>query len=101
MIDEYSILIGVNNFCENGSQNQLVFQPFSKCATYFGNVSDISTCTAKWMSEEIIKNPSTLHDNFTPKWVDKYETPNVKLNGNCLNKLVYLIFIEIYIFFTN
>ena len=53
------------------------------------------------MSEEIIKNPSTLHDNFTPKWVDKYETPNVKLNGNCLNKLVYLIFIEMYIFFTN
>ena len=38
------------------------------------------------MSEESIKNPSTLDSSFAPKWIDTYPLAEEKINGNCLRQ---------------
>ena len=46
---------------------QIVFTPINKYPKYFSGTYKIYSWTSKWMSEDSIKNPSTLENSFAPK----------------------------------
>ena len=42
--------------------------------------------TSKGMSEKSIKNPSESGNCVARKWIDGYELPKIKFNGNCVKQ---------------
>ena len=38
------------------------------------------------MSEKSIKNPSESGNCVARKWIDSYELPKIKFNGNCVKQ---------------
>ena len=64
----------------------MVFSPVSKYLSSFSKTDNIYSWTSKEISEESIKTPFTSENSFFPKWVDGYQLPKIKVNGNCLKQ---------------
>ena len=61
-----SYLIGKSHFEEDGTQNDLVFQPISKYFTLITNTDYISSRKSKGLSDGSIKPPTTSDNSLTP-----------------------------------
>ena len=86
MINKYSTLNGAKYISLDGLQNYMVFSPVSKYLSSFSKTDNIYSWTSKEISEESIKTPFTSENSFFPKWVDGYQLPKIKVNGNCLKQ---------------
>ena len=79
-----SYVIGKSHFEEDGTQNNLVFQPLNKYFKVIDNTDFVSSWKSKGLSAETIKLPTTSYNSLTPI-VSYYGTKTrVKFNGSCL-----------------
>ena len=67
----YSILYGAKYFTEDGSQNSLVFQPFSKYFQAFTGTD--KNWKSKRLSEESTETKVTSDNSFPPRLIFIYK----------------------------
>ena len=88
---DLSYFRGKSHFEDDGTQNQLVFQPMHMCFKKIGNTDHTLSQKSKQLSDESIKHPSTS-DNIYNSLLNYVGTKiRVKFNGSCLkqNKNIY------------
>ena len=80
---DLSYFIGKNYFEEDGTQNNLVFQPFYRYFTIITNTDYISSSKSKGLSDQSFK-PPTLSDNSLTPSLDYYgDKIRIKFTKSC------------------
>ena len=86
MINSYGIPNGGKYFGITGSQNYLVFQPFSRYITGFRNTNKNFSWRLKGISEESITPQSAIGHSFDSEIIYICCKVKTKFNGICLKQ---------------
>ena len=81
-----SSFIGKSHFEEDGTQNNLVFQPINKYFKVITNAKYISSYKSKGLSDETIKPPATSDNSLSPLIDYHGNKIRLKFNGDCLKQ---------------
>ena len=81
-----SYFIGKSHFEEDGTQNDLVFQPMYRYFKMITNTGFISSWKSKLLSAESSKPPTTSDNSLTPALSYYGTKTRVKLTGSCLKQ---------------
>ena len=81
-----SYFIGKSHFEEDGTQNDLVFQPLNKYFKVITNIDYILSGKSKGLSAERIKPPTTSDNSLTPALNYYGNKVRIKFTGSCLKQ---------------
>ena len=83
-----SYFIGKSHFDEDGTQNDVMFQPLNKYFKVIANADYVSSWKSKGLSAETIKPRSTSDNNLNPAKSYYATKTRVKFTGSCLQPKV-------------